>query len=588
MADINDLLIRIDGTTEQLRRELARAEKATGDAATKIDSKLSKVDQAFGRLGKAASMVGGALGAVIGVIGVITTRDLVRLGKQSIDSADKALEMSQSFGVSVETLTGMRLAMDQSGLSMEQFGRGLQNLSKWMVANGKAGKDVQEELFEFADLIAAMPDGAQKTALAIERLGRSGADMIPLLNQGSAGLRDMVSASERAGRVWSTEAATAADEFNDKLAVMGDAAKGAADRLARSLLPALNDVADAIIRNLRLTDLGEAQDEYNESLNDLAVATERYANARQRFGNGEWVTPGTRAEFITAARQLAAATEAYDKAVARLKELQGGGGSKPTGTPAELLAPNVSDSTTKAYFDAIDMMTDYRIDAAEKWKQAEIEAYNDLLEVYNRDAAAKERVDKLYADRLDQQIEQALEDSETYGNNLQKMYGETTEKMTVFAEEAARNIQSALADFLFNPFEDGLEGMLMGFVDVLRRMAAEAAASSILGAVGGALSGAGGVAGAIGAALGATGYAKGGAFRVGGSGGPDTQFVPLRLSPGELVSITPPGRSAGPTVNIVNNVDASGSDPARVAQAMKIAEDSAYVRMRDAITRGRL
>jgi hypothetical protein len=210
------------------------------------------------------------------------------------------------------------------------------------------------------------------------------------------------------------------------------------------------------------------------------------------------------------------------------------------------------------------------------------------MEQYNRDMNAREAVDQKAADKLDQAIEQALEDSETYGNNLQKMYGETTDKMTVFAEEAARNIQSALADFLFNPFEDGLEGMLMGFIDVMRRMAAEAAASGILGAIGGALSGAGGFAGAVGAAIGGAGYAKGGSFRVGGSGGPDSQFVPLRLSPGEMVSISPPGRSSGPTVNIVNNVDASGSDPARVAQAMKIAEDSAYVRMRDAITRGRL
>lgn len=584
MAEINDLLVRIDATTEQLRRELARAEKATGDAVAKMDSKLSRVDQAFDRLGKMASKVRVAVDAFIAGFAI---KEIVQFAKQSIDAADKALEMSQSFGVSVETLTGMRLALQTSGVSMEQFGRGLQNLSKWMVENGKAGKDVQEELFEFADLIAAMPDGAEKTAMALKRLGRSGADMIPFLNQGSAGLKEMLSASQRAGREWSTETAQAADEFNDKLAVMGEAAKGAADRLARFLLPALNDVADAIIRNLRLTELGEAQDEYNDSINDLAVATERYANARQRFGNGEWVTPGTRAEFITAARQLAAATEAYDKAVARLRELQGGG-SKPTGTPTELLAPNVSPETTKAYFGLVDEMADYRIAATEKWKLAEIEAHDELLEAYNRDMSAREKVDQDRQERLEAQIEKALEDSTTYVENVNRMSEKALDQMTVFAEEAARNIQTALADFLFNPFEDGLEGMLMGFVDVLRRMAAEAAASSILSSLGGAMSGAGGFIGAVGTALGATGYAKGGAFRVGGSGGPDSQFVPLRLSPGELVSITPPGRAGGPTVNIVNNVDASGSDPARVAQAMKIAEDSAYVRMRDAITRGRL
>lgn len=48
------------------------------------------------------------------------------------------------------------------------------------------------------------------------------------------------------------------------------------------------------------------------------------------------------------------------------------------------------------------------------------------------------------------------------------------------ADQAARNIQSAFADFLFDPFEEGLRGMLKGFLDTIRRMIAEIAASQIL------------------------------------------------------------------------------------------------------------
>ena len=53
------------------------------------------------------------------------------------------------------------------------------------------------------------------------------------------------------------------------------------------------------------------------------------------------------------------------------------------------------------------------------------------------------------------------------------------DEMSVFAEEAARNMQSAFADFLFDPFKDGLDGMLEGFAQTLRRMAAEAVAAKI-------------------------------------------------------------------------------------------------------------
>lgn len=49
-----------------------------------------------------------------------------------------------------------------------------------------------------------------------------------------------------------------------------------------------------------------------------------------------------------------------------------------------------------------------------------------------------------------------------------------------FAIQGARNIQTSLANFLFNPFDDGLEGMVRGVADAVRRMIAEFAAFKIL------------------------------------------------------------------------------------------------------------
>jgi len=57
---------------------------------------------------------------------------------------------------------------------------------------------------------------------------------------------------------------------------------------------------------------------------------------------------------------------------------------------------------------------------------------------------------------------------------------EVFSKMSYFAEQAARNIQDAFADFLFDPFEKGLQGMLESFINTLRRMAAEMLAAKIL------------------------------------------------------------------------------------------------------------
>ncbi len=62
-------------------------------------------------------------------------------------------------------------------------------------------------------------------------------------------------------------------------------------------------------------------------------------------------------------------------------------------------------------------------------------------------------------------------------------------ELSVFAQEGARGIQSAFADFLFAPLDGGLAGFARNFGNTLRRLAAEVAASSLLKAIFGGLSG---------------------------------------------------------------------------------------------------
>jgi hypothetical protein len=60
-------------------------------------------------------------------------------------------------------------------------------------------------------------------------------------------------------------------------------------------------------------------------------------------------------------------------------------------------------------------------------------------------------------------------------------------ELNQFAQQAANNMQTAFANFLFDPFKEGLRGMLSGLIDTLRRMVAEIAAQKILGAIFGGL-----------------------------------------------------------------------------------------------------
>lgn len=75
--------------------------------------------------------------------------------------------------------------------------------------------------------------------------------------------------------------------------------------------------------------------------------------------------------------------------------------------------------------------------------------------------------------------------------------GQKIGEMDEFAKSAAQNMQSAFADFLFDPFDKGMDGMLKGFGQTIQRMIAEAASAQIAKALFGDLSGGegGGIAG---------------------------------------------------------------------------------------------
>jgi hypothetical protein len=106
--------------------------------------------------------------------------------------------------------------------------------------------------------------------------------------------------------------------------------------------------------------------------------------------------------------------------------------------------------------------------------------------------------------------------------------------MNEFAKQAARNMQDAFADFFFDPFDDGLKGLLQNFVDVLRRMVANLLASNLLsflgGSLGGAFGGLFGIGQGPGAALG--GFRRNQPF-IAGERGPEL------ISPGAGMTVTP-------------------------------------------------
>jgi hypothetical protein len=219
---------------------------------------------------------------------------------------------------------------------------------------------------------------------------------------------------------------------------------------------------------------------------------------------------------------------------------------------------------------------------------AEMEAYTAHLE---RMGEANAHFQETLADADEAIRDQFAESVEIGTEQLEHMAStaeQTTDSLSVFAEQAGRNMQSVFADFLFDPFAEGLNGMLAGFTRTIQRMVAEAAAAEILTMffswAGGAI---GGKTGAFISSMGAR--ASGGPVMAGmpytvGERGKET-FVPSTNG-----TILPNGVGGG--VSLSYTIDARGADAERIMAIMpgllKQSSDQTVARVRDLVGRGKL
>lgn len=188
--------------------------------------------------------------------------------KASINAADEARKLAQAAGVTTEAFTGLQWAASQSGVSTNDLSTAFARLNRTAVQAANGGQ-AQAELFQrlgvsvtdaagavrsadqlLVDLAASfaeLPDGAEKSAMAIELFGRSGARLIPLLNSGADGIAALVAQAERLGLVISDTQAAQAEQFNDSLSTLSAVSSGAGNTIAAELLPTLNTLTGLLI-----------------------------------------------------------------------------------------------------------------------------------------------------------------------------------------------------------------------------------------------------------------------------------------------------------------------------------------------------
>lgn len=496
--------------------------------------------------------------------------------------ADKLIKASRSLGLPVEELSALSYAAELSGVSFDELatgirrgsqlvGQSLQGMSnegtKYLdqlgvsiVTSDGQVRSMYDILGDVADRFAKMPDGVQKTAIAVSLFGRSGAKLIPLLNSGSEGIAQMSAEAARLGLVIDTKTGVAAELFNDNLTRLQRSITGLWNRVLMNVIPAFAELTtkfsdaitngnqfDSVVAGISngltvlVRGLGFAF-AHLEDLYDLfriwvAAQTISYiislggsfiTLAKTIYASGLSMRLVARLThqkiimFLLLGAVIAKLAGVYDDFTEKLKEL----GRRLI----DILPPEVQEGLDelKGAFEAVRNAILGTDEAAAQSFETYMRVGDQASHSFDRviqntkeaEGALKDAEDraKSFADRVQQGFSGV-------GSSLRGLIDQTTSWQDVLLNVLETIARIAVQQWMINTTPEGGHGL---FGNVLS------------GLIGGFL-----------------GFASGGAFRVGGNGGTDSQLVAFRASPDEVVSVMTPeqqreaadtGASVGNTV----------------------------------------
>lgn len=234
------------------------AEDKTRSAIDSVKAGIAGV-QGVGE--RAASFFATGFGAAAAG-GLLATAMQIRAG---IDELDRLDETAPKIGLTAQRLAEFGYNAKMSGASTEVLEKGIATLSQKMAAGDKVFaamgvtihkangelRATDEVLEEMADKFAGYADGPAKVALASEAMGKSGRELIPMLNQGSEGMRKMAEEARALGLAFGPDSLKQAAEYKDNIDKLQVAAQGAGIAMAERMLPGLIQVTNQMVEGAK-------------------------------------------------------------------------------------------------------------------------------------------------------------------------------------------------------------------------------------------------------------------------------------------------------------------------------------------------
>jgi len=598
MASIGSLTADLNLRSAAFLREMKSSRAALQSNTARMRASMRHLETASRRVERQFAGLKSAAGALAGALAV---RQFSRFAKSAIESADAIAKTSDQLGIATDTLQEYRIAAGLAGVSTAKVDKGLggfakrlgelragtgslltlldktnQSLKSQLVAAGSTA----EALSVLLRAMAGTANQADRLALSAAAFGRgAGIAFVNLVKNGAGEVEALRARLAGLGLIMSEGVLRAAERLNDSLGLLNRAFRVGFDT---AIIVGLTGSIKATEQSLKQArDLGVRFGQaVGAAMRGVAAAAELAARNLRAitaalaglialkaavifFGIATAVTRFAIA-LVTAARAANLLQLVMSKSVlgviAKLAIVVG----------AAAIAWDTFDNEINDASKAVRQGTaELRelLDAEARFRGGfgrfdAAAAFDGLAASAGRAGAAVAAVPK----EIDAAAE-AVDDAKlAFGSFAETAIGDIRSVGGALRFLEERLLAIATRALISRPIE--------GFLD--RQLSGAFSGGGLFGLFGGAHAAAEGLSG--------IGFQHGGRFKVPGAGGPDSQLVPLRLTPGEVVTVETPAQArAGDggswTVNI--NIDTPDLSPEnRNAVAARIGDELARARAR--------
>jgi hypothetical protein len=259
--------------------------KKIGGAIAGLEGKIHGFNEKFKKLA-GVEAIGGA--ALVGGIAAVSA-GVFELTKHFAEVGEHAELTSQKVGIGAVALQRFEFAAKAAGVGAEALDTGTRMFAMHIAAAARGSKAEVRSLAEFgvtvkdihgnlrpmkdllgdvADAFSKMPDGAIKTDAAMKLFGRSGADLIPLLNKGRAQIDAWGDAAEKMGLVINEDGIKKAAGFNLALKNLQGAIEGLRLKLGGALVQSVTTAMNTAAEFIKALS-PKAIDAFTKGLNEL-------------------------------------------------------------------------------------------------------------------------------------------------------------------------------------------------------------------------------------------------------------------------------------------------------------------------------